>query len=38
VYVEGRLDYRPYSYCNGDYFATGYFSVDGPRFSIRIGF
>ena len=38
VYAEGRLDYRPYAYCNGKYHATGYFGIDGPHFSIHIGF
>lgn len=38
VYVEGRLTYRPYAYCEGNYFATGYFGIDGPHFSIRLGF
>ena len=38
VYVEGALAYRPYAYCGDRYYATGYFAVDGPRFSIRFGF
>lgn len=38
VFVEGHLDYRPYAYCDGNYFATGYFGIDGPHFSIHIGF
>ncbi|HEX9732527.1 MAG TPA: hypothetical protein VGG06_11135 [Thermoanaerobaculia bacterium] len=38
VFVDGYWDYRPYAYCGDRYFATGYFAVDGPRFSLRIGF
>jgi hypothetical protein len=36
--VDGSWDYRPYSYCNGDAYASGYFGVDGPHFSFRLGF
>lgn len=38
VYVEGHLEYRPYAYCDGSYFAVGIFTDHGPDFSISIHF
>ncbi|MEM7355572.1 MAG: hypothetical protein AAF657_32460, partial [Acidobacteriota bacterium] len=32
VYYETRVEYLPYAYCEGDYFATGVFGDSGPRF------
>lgn len=33
VLVTGRWIYQPYAYCDGRYFATGYFTDEGPYFS-----
>ncbi len=38
VYSGYRVDYRPYAYCDGGFFASGYFGLRGPVFSIGIGF
>ncbi len=38
VYHEDYVEYRPYAYCEGKYFATGVFGHDGPRFDIHLSF
>jgi len=38
VYVDDALLYRPYSYCEGEFYATGYFSVGGPHFDLTLRF
>ncbi len=38
VYYESHVEYRPYAYCEGQYFATGVFERNEPRFDIHLSF
>lgn len=39
VYGEHGVYYRPYAYCEGGYFAAGYFDDHGRvRFDLRVGY
>lgn len=38
VYIDATLTYQPYAYCEGKFFATGYFRGSRPHFSFRLRF